>query len=239
VSLNRRSDRAFPRLNIFLTIAFLCAFESVIVAQTLAPEKPSAEKISALKRAVVIVTTFDTQNKPLLQGSGFFIKHDCIVTNLHVVKGAGTIRITTFEGRTSTVEIVIATNEEADLALLKVENSATADVLQLEDAVPFEGERVLVVSNPQGSPWTITRGRLGLLWHFGGISSRIQITAVILPGSSGGPVLNEQGHVIGIAAMHIPSTENLNFAVPAENLKNLLQSSKNRASDQEIKFARF
>lgn len=234
MSNRRRSNRTRRRLNTLLTIVFLFASASLVGAQTSAAEKPSAEKLSELKRAVVIVTTFDKQDKPLLQGSGFFIKTDCIVTNLHVIKDAGHIRIKTFAGKTSTVQNVIAADEKDDLALLQTEGSLSDSILQLEDAPPVEGDAIVVLSNPQGSPWKVTRGRVGLLWEFGGSSGRIQITAEILPGSSGGPVVNEQGRVVGVAAMHIPSAEDLNFAVPTESLKALLQVSTSSASNRVV-----
>lgn len=153
---------------------------------------------------------------------------------MHVIKDAGQIRITTFAGKTSTIQSVIATNEKDDLALLKVERYESDDILELERATPVEGETILVLSNPQGSPWKVTRGRMGLLWAFGGFSGRLQISATISPGSSGGPVLNEQGRVVGIAAMHIPSEEDLNFAVPVESLKALLQSSTNLSTNVQV-----
>lgn len=225
---NTSSKRTVSGLTTLLTIAllFVCAPPaSECAAQIPSLEKPSPERLSALKRAVVIVTTFDMQDKPLLQGSGFFITSDCVVTNMHVIKDAERIRITTFDRKVSTALKVIAANEKDDLALLRVESSLTNDILELEDTAAVEGDEIAVLSSPQGSPWKITRGQVGLLWAFGGSSGRIQITASILPGSSGGPVVNEQGRVVGVAAMHIPSADNLNFAVPAENLKSLLRKS--------------
>jgi len=229
---NARSDRTLLRLKSLLAVALLLTSASLAAAQAPAAEKNSAEKISELKRAVVIVTTFDQQDKPLLQGSGFFIKTDCIVTNMHVIKNAVHIRITTLAGKTSAVQSVIAADEKNDLALLRVESSPNDNILTLEEVAPVEGEAIVVVSNPQGSPWKVTRGQVGLLWEFGGSSGRIQISASILPGSSGGPVVNEQGRVVGVAAMHIPSTEDLNFAVPAESLKALLHVSTSFASNR-------
>jgi S1-C subfamily serine protease len=241
VASNSRSDRntgskrTLRSLNTLLTIALLFTCSSRgqdCAAQTPAVETPSLEKLSALKRAVVIVTTFDLQNKPLLQGSGFFISRDCIVTNMHVIKGAEHIRITTFDRKVSSVQKVIAANEKDDLALLLVENTLTNDILELENSAAVEGDKVVVLGNPQGSPWKITRGQVGLLWAFGDTSGRIQITASILPGSSGGPVVNGQGRVVGVAAMHIPSADDLNFAVPAENLRSLLRDSPRFASNR-------
>jgi S1-C subfamily serine protease len=200
----------------FLIISFLFIFSPLAIAQ-----EPSRETTADLKRAVVIVTTYDKQGKPLLQGSGFFVSPDRIVTNLHVVRNAGSIRIKTFEGRAITVQTVVATDASADLALLQTERCPDAKTLLVEDATPVEGEAITVISSPQGSHWKVTHGRVGTMWQFEGAGARIQITASIFPGSSGGPVLNQQGRVIGIAAMHTGVADDLNFAVPAESLKAL------------------
>jgi serine protease Do len=209
-----------------MVVVFLFAFASLVAAQTAFPEN-SAEKITLLKRAVVIVTTVDRQGKSLLQGSGFFIAADRIVTNMHVIKDAGLISIETFDGNTSTVHNVVAVNEREDLALLQMEApEANATILQLADSAPVEGEAILVMSSPRGCQWKLTQGQVGPIWEFKGTGNRIQITASILPGSSGGPVVNKEGHVVGIAAMHIESADDLNFAVPAERLKALLASTR-------------
>ena len=184
------------------------------------------ENLASLQRAVVIVTTYDDQTSPLLQGSGFFLTPDLVVTNFHVIEHASKIRIESFRGPTFTVKAVIATNGASDLALLQIETSCRdITTLQLADELAAEGDLISVLSNPQGSPWTVSYGRVGRIWQFEGASERLQITADILPGSSGGPVLNQQGKVIGVAAMRMDSADDLNFAVPAENLKALQASA--------------
>ena len=208
-----------------MALALMLAHAAPATAQ-----EPSREMITSLKRAVVIVTTYDDRGTGLLQGSGFFITPAQIVTNLHVVKGASLIRIKTFAGTTITVQSVVATDPNSDLALLQISTPCPdATTLQVEYATPVEGEPIIVLSNPQGSHWKLTRGLVGPIWDFADVGPRMQITASVLPGSSGGPVLNQQGHVIGIAAMHTGSADDLNFAVPAERLK-ALQTSANRST---------
>lgn len=214
-----------------LIVALLFVSSSIASAQ-----QPSQEMIARMKRAVVIVTSYDERAKPVVQGSGFFIAPDRIVTNLHVIKHASLIRIRTFAGKTITVQTVVATDASSDLALLQMNAPCTDTTLQVEDTTPVEGESIIVVSNPQASHWKITRGQLGPIWEFEGTGRRMQITASILPGSSGGPVLNQQGHVIGIAAMHTGSADDLNFAVPAESLK-ALQASAGVASNRAVTLA--
>ena len=182
--------------------------------------------LAHLKRAVVIVTTYDDHGKPLLQGSGFFITPKRIVTSLHVINDAGSIRIETFAGQTFPVVSVAATDADSDLALLQVSAPCPGTrTLRLEDAAPVEGDPIIVLGNPQGFRWKTTRGRVGTMWLMAGNGCRLQITASLRPGSSGSPVLNRQGRVIGIAAMHLQGDYELDFAVPAENLKTLQTSA--------------
>lgn len=200
---------------IFLAVAFF-APNSISAHESL------PNQIAQLKQAVVLITTYDDQGKPLLQGSGFFIDQEQVVTNLHVIKGASQIRLETFAGTTTTVQSVLATNENNDLALLRIAQPCpNSAILQLVAEPPAEGESIVLISNPQGSRWKVTRGNVGALWEFAGIGTRLQITAAISPGSSGGPVVNERGQVIGIASLHANSADDLNFAVPVESLRDL------------------
>ena len=187
-----------------------------------ATSHPSAAVVNHAKQAVVLITTFDTQGHPDKQGSGFFVSPDRIVTNLHVIKSAGEIRIRTLSGRDLLVAAIVATDPKNDLALLQLAAPCPdAAILELAGTEPRSGDPIIVVSNPSGSGWRLTRGEVGDTWHFFGLGERMQITAGILPGSSGGPMLNLQGRVVGIAAMHLPSADDLNFAIPASRLKAL------------------
>ena len=211
-----------PNLIAARTLSSLLFFLIVSSVSVAAAQAPSSEVVARVKRAVVLITTYDSQGRPDKQGSGFFLTPVRVVTNLHVINSASAIRISTFTNRRVFVDSVLATDKTSDLALLQL-NAPCPDVatLELEDAEPFEGEPVIVVSNPLGSHWHVTAGEVGANWNFSDMGERMRITAGLLPGSSGGPVLNLQGRVIGIAAMHTGSADDLNFAVPAERLKTL------------------
>jgi S1-C subfamily serine protease len=183
--------------------------------------------MTRLKQAVVIITTYDNRGKAQLQGSGFFIRPDCIVTNAHVIKQATLIRAKMLSGKTVTIKEVIAADANADLALLQTDVSPSdAAILTVDYAAPVEGDPITVISNPQGTHWKITQGQVGTTWEFQDSGPRIAITASIFPGSSGGPVLNQQGRVVGIAVAHTAAADDLNFAIPAESLRALETSAK-------------
>jgi S1-C subfamily serine protease len=218
----RNHSHRIPRLrSLAFSLAIISAAFS-FAAFSVSAHESSQSPIEQLKRAVVIITTYDDRGKPLLQGSGFFIDPEQVVTNLHVIKGASQIRLETFAGTTTIVQSVVAANEKTDLALLQIARPCPdSAILQLVTAAPAEGEAIVLVSSPQGSRWKVTRGNVGMLWEFAGIGTRLQITAGISPGSSGGPVVNELGQVIGIASLHANSADDLNFAVPVESLRDL------------------
>jgi serine protease Do len=215
------ASRLRPLISSLTSLAILLAAAS-FASSSVHDHESSQSQLAQLKQAVVVITTYDGRGKPLLQGSGFFIDPEQVVTNMHVIKGASQIRIETFAGTTTTVQSVVATNEKNDLALLRIAQPCpNSAILQLVAAPPVEGESIVLVSNPQGSRWKVTRGNVGMVWEFAGIGTRLQITAAISPGSSGGPVVNERGQVIGIASLHANSADDLNFAVPVESLRDL------------------
>ena len=207
------------------TLLFSLALVLITTAVNSLAQTPPQELVSQVKRAVVVVTTYDKTDHALKQGSGFFISADRLVTNAHVVENAEEIRLQTFCGEIVRVKTVVASDQQADLAILHID-VPTRDTTSLEvaDLKPAEGESLIVVSNPKGSNWKVTAGRVGTTWDFEHLGSRMQITASLAPGSSGGPVVNLKGHVIGIAVMHTGSADDLDFAVPADRLKDLQSS---------------
>ena len=201
----------------WLALIILLAVAPSAAAQT---EEPLPDLIKRVKRAVVVVTTYDCRGNPLLRGNGFFIESNRFITNRHVLGGACQAQIKTFDGRTYPVEGVVAADERRDLILLQVSapSSQTA-TLAVEKSMPRVGEEIIVVSNPRGSSWSVSRGATSSIWDFQGIGEVIQFEASISPGCSGGPLVNRQGRVVGVVVMQVSSSDELNFAVPAERIK--------------------
>jgi serine protease Do len=135
-------------------------------------------------------------------GTGVIIAPDGIIlTNLHVVDGARTLQVTLDDQRTYTAEIV-ATDEETDLAVIRIDASGLQPVtFGNSDAVEV-GDWVLAIGSPFGLDQTVTAGiisakgrsAMGLAEY----EDFLQTDAPINPGNSGGPLLNLRGEVIGI-----------------------------------------
>ena len=201
--------------------AFIFATISLFGSSHASAQEADTQQLARLKKGVVIVTTFDNHGKALMQGSGFFVDSGQVATNFHVIRNASQIRVETFDGTVSKVRVVLATDERNDLALMGVDAIQNKTILPMKIGAPAEGESVTVISNPQGCNWKVTRGATGLLWELHGKGERLQITAAIAPGSSGGPVLNARGQVVAIASMYFNSVSNLSFAVPVAKLQAL------------------
>jgi len=159
-------------------------------------------------------------------GSGFFVRDGHIATNYHVIKGAagGTAKLVGKQARFD-IEGYIDIDKDRDIAVLKV-TTLRAPALSLgnSDAVQV-GETIYAVGNPRGLEGTFSQGNISSIRSEGNALARgkiLQITAPISPGSSGGPILNSKGKVIGISVGTRIDGQNLNFAIPVNYLKALL-----------------
>ena len=152
-----------------------------------------------------------------------------MATNYHVIEGASS-GFAKIVGGTSTyrIEGTVGIDKSKDLALLKL-TGANGKPLGLADISQIEvGQEVFALGNPRALEGTISPGIIsGMNLREVDNENLIQITAPISAGSSGGPVVNKKGEVVGVAVASLRNGQNLNFAVPASYLAILLASSKN------------
>lgn len=185
----------------------------------------------------VFIEVMDKHGKPLALGSGFVVSPSLIATNLHVIQGAATARVNLVGSKTifasSTVKAVDPVN---DLALLQVPG-LLAPSLVLSPEAPEIGDRVYAVGNPKGLQGTLSDGLVSAFREFK-TRKLIQISAPISPGSSGGPVLNEKGEVLGVAVGTIEDGQNLNFAIPSGALSDLMGRKSAPVEMNSLKIAR-
>ena len=185
---------------------------------------PTSQEIAAsVFPSVLLLVMEDQHGQPLSLGSGFVVSPGTIATNLHVIEGASSGKAR-FVNRDETYEVleVLATDEQHDLAILSLAADAPRLTLDTMGQVRV-GDEVYVVGNPQGLEGTFTEGIISGVRSVGS-DKLLQITAPISAGSSGGPVLNASGDVIGIAVATLQEGQNLNFAIPADYLSALLAS---------------
>ena len=180
------------------------------------------ELVKRIKPSAVAIETFDSRGNTLSRGSGFFVGADRIITNRHVIDRSSRVEVHLMDGKKFTVKGVLAVDGEGDLALLQVDvPKELAIPLPIVKAVPQEGEFVVVIGNPFGLEGSVSNGIVSAVREISGYGKIIQITAPISPGSSGSPVVNMLGQVIGVATLQAAEGQSLNFAVPAERIGQL------------------
>ena len=175
--------------------------------------------------STVLLVMEDANGQPLSLGSGFFVGAGEIASNLHVVEGAvrGYAKLVGQETKHD-LEGITAVDSRRDLVVIKIA-VAGSPVLPLSnsDAVQV-GEPVYAVGNPQGLEGTFSQGVVSNIREVD-TDKLLQITAPISPGSSGGPVLNHKGEVVGVSVATFRGGQNLNFAIPSNYLKLLLEEA--------------
>jgi tetratricopeptide (TPR) repeat protein len=180
------------------------------------------ELVKRVKPSAVAIETFGAKGEKLSRGSGFFVAADKVVTNRHVIEGAQKVEISLVTGKKFVVKGVVAVDGESDLALLQVDVPTEFAVpLPIEKNTPQEGESVVVIGNPFGLEGSVSNGIVSAVREISGYGKIIQITAPISPGSSGSPVVNMRGQVIGIATLQAEEGQSLNFAVPSARILQL------------------
>jgi putative serine protease PepD len=193
-----------------------------------ASRSPSTADIyAALAPSVVYIEATVAGGSTVDSGTGVVVNATgTVLTALHVVRGAGTIRLTFADGTTSAAGISAAdpAHDIAILAPATLPDPVVPAVLGRSDRLSV-GDGVVAIGNPLGLTRTTTTGvvsGLGRVVHDpdgGSLSGLIQFDAAVNPGSSGGPLLNARGEVVGIVvALANPTSARtfigIGFAVP-------------------------
>ena len=194
------------------------------------PALAQPDVVSITRRAspaVVTLHNFNASGREASLGSGFFLPDGRIATNRHVVEGAARITVTSADDRQlGAASYAEAVGSTADLAILPRIGSTPAS-LPLATRLPEPGEAVVVIGAPEGLSNTVSTGIVSAIRSIRG-RTLVQISAPISHGSSGGPVMNMRGEVIGVSVSVLSEGQNLNFAVPATDLVTLTQASPQR-----------
>ncbi|MDW8296122.1 MAG: FHA domain-containing protein [Raineya sp.] len=187
-----------------------------------------ADLVEIAENAVFLVITYENGISKGI-GTGFFVSNAGLaVSNYHVFSPGNEWQIKLKNGNTYNVKRIIESNEDLDYIIFETDANEVAS-LPLAKENPRKGEDIIVIGNPQGFELSVTKGVVSGLRNYDkytGFASDgdnyLQIDAPISSGNSGGPVLNLQGEVVGIATMvHHGSggiTQNINLALNIQKL---------------------
>ncbi len=168
-------------------------------------------------------------------GSGFIISQDgYILTNNHVVKGAEKVTVTLSDESEYTAQVV-GTDEETDVALIKIDGKNLPTVPMGDSDAMRPGDFVLAIGNPLMYRHTVTMGVIsakGRRLSASALDDFLQTDAAINFGNSGGPLINTRGEVIGINTAITRNdgmgrmVEGIGFAIPINMVKTMIEPLK-------------
>jgi serine protease Do len=207
---------------VLCTLGSLLAFAGVV--SRLGADEKLTELVKKVQPSVVVIFTFDADGKPLGQGSGFLYGADeLVVTNHHVLDKASFARIKLSNKKMVPVARVHAVDEQGDLMMVSLGTIAEEAVsLPVNREMPEVGSDIVVIGSPLGLEMTVSQGIVSAVREVEWFPERImQISAPISPGSSGGPVFNMKGEVVGVVMSQMVNGQNLNFAIPGSRVVGL------------------
>jgi len=177
--------------------------------------------IKKLEPSIFLILTYDENGDVIKQGTGFFITESGkAVSNYHVFDGGESWTIKLYNNSEYDVDKIITYDVKYDFIIFKIDSKNKFPALEFFDSEIQTGEDIFVIGNPSGLERTVTKGIVSAVRDEFTRKDIIQIDAAISPGSSGSPVFNKNGKVIGIATKKIlEKCENCNFAVNINILK--------------------
>jgi Trypsin-like peptidase domain len=211
---------------------FLCLI--VLSASMVTAQSPQTRKdipaIAKAAKGAIVTIVMANNDEPIARGTGFLARPDgVIVTNYHVIQTGNVAMVKFADGTILPVDGVLAADKVRDLAIIKIHGKSFRTLTFGNSDGIQVGEEVVAIGNPLGLELTVSNGILsGIRTDEKEGGKFLQITAPISHGSSGGPLFNMFGEVVGINSMYLEGGENLNFAIPVNDAKSLLltRSSK-------------
>jgi V8-like Glu-specific endopeptidase len=174
-------------------------------------------------------------------GTGFVVdKAGIVATNLHVIEGETQIKVRTFDGTQYPVMSIAGMDRGHDLALLRINPKKPMPTLSLGDSSQVSaGDQIIAIGNPLGVfDYSVSAGLISQVRPLSEDLTILQISAPISPGSSGGPLFNQFGEVIGVTTAIITQGQNINLAVPANYLRPMLAQRTSMKLDDFAKLTK-
>ena len=201
----------------------MALFNWLVMSDPLTAETELTKLVNEIRPAVVTVIVYDINQAVANIGSGFFIdKYGHLITNYHVLDGKYTAEVKTAEGNTYPITHIVADSKATDLVKVLVDiPRKKLKWVKTSDSLPSIAEQVLVVGSPMGLEQTVSEGIVSSIREIPSVGEFFQMSAPISPGSSGSPVINLKGQVVGVATFQMVRGQNLNFAVSVKSVRKL------------------
>jgi Trypsin-like peptidase domain len=214
----------------FLILLAALAVQNVAGQQATSPPLKVRKDIPTIAKAAtpaVVLIVMANDDEPISTGTGFVVESSgIIVTNYHVIQLGNKGFVKFSDGTAFAIDGVLAADKLRDLAVIKIHRGKSFPTLTLGNSDQLQvGEEVVAIGDPLGLELTVSNGIVSAIRTVEERGGRfLQITAPISHGSSGGPLFNMAGEVIGITSMYFEGGENLNFAIPINDAKSLVRN---------------
>jgi len=192
---------------------------AVIAALAAAPAAAAADPLADLEAAQQALCDRVAPSVVYLStesgiGSGFFVARGLILTNRHVVGAASTVEVVLHDGRKLGGTVIERAAGDIDLALVRVP-AGDVEPLELSLPSPRVGAWIASVGHGVDSPWTFTTGMVSNVYKNRAGWPVIQTQIPLNPGSSGSPIVDRRGKVVGIVVKGVTDANSVNFAIGA------------------------
>ncbi|MFI5095375.1 MAG: S1C family serine protease [Candidatus Acidiferrales bacterium] len=186
---------------------------------TLAP----SQIFTRARPSVVVIVADDQNTQREALGSGFLVSRDRIATNHHVLEGMKEAYVLFSDGAIKRVSGVVADSVQQDLIILRVETGKRPSLPLGDELSLQQGDPVYALGAPKGLELSFTNGIVSS-FRKSDAQFLIQTTAAIAPGSSGGPLFDRAGKVVGVTTSMVTDAQGIYFSVGIGDVKRLLRT---------------
>ncbi|MEM1070436.1 MAG: S1C family serine protease, partial [Planctomycetota bacterium] len=228
-------------MNRFALLFAVCMLSPVTLLSQEEGTRPNLKQIiEQVQPSTVTIQVLGRDGNEIGLGTGFFVDESgLIATNFHVITEGRPLIVELASGRRLPVLAIEASDRRRDLAIVRVDvGDDPVPALTLSDeAMPEQGTQVLALGNPLGLRDSVVSGIVSATREIDG-RTMIQLAMPTQPGNSGGPLVNLKGQVVGIVNMKSALDDNLGFAIPTDQLKDVLSQPNPIAIDRWVRLGR-